>query len=198
MYKSIFFCILLLIVGCCLLVEAGHAAKHHPKNSTLEKNPLLIGDPNEVLPVPTYTDEKTGKTQTCKNGVTVARGKYREWVESFEGEKYTREYAIDFLSKAKIDLDGDGRFSLQECHRIVSDCVGVGNEKYLPEDCNIVFFKCDCFDEFDSRGNILTPAISMNDFQHAIFTCLKDIESVNMAVKYLGKCVEIGDEKNIK
>ena len=118
----------------------------------------------------------------CANGETMSRMKHEADIKSFETCPHKRDEAVAIMGKG-FDLNGDGCLTLDECVYARNYYLTKWWEKAVAEDCDTVFKHCDC----DGDGRICP-----DDFEKAVFTCLRNCDTVMMINKYIASRMEGG------
>ena len=118
----------------------------------------------------------------CSNGETMLRSKHEEDIKSFENCPHQRSDAIAVMGKG-FDLNRDGCLTMNECV-LARNYYLTWYEKTVAEGCDTIFLHCDC----DGDGRICPP-----DFEQAVFTCLRNCDSVEMINHFIASRME-GDK----
>lgn len=149
-------CLALLIFSATPTLGKKHHSSHHTNNST-------SGDPNEILP------------SLCANGATVTRAEREKNQASLETCKYDRQSAIEVF-KAGFDVDGDGLFTIDECYKARRAYIHTWEEPFA-ESCEKIFDHCDC-----NADRVIT----VEDFETAVDTCLRNCDTIEKFMHYVG------------
>lgn len=162
MYGPRFICVVILF---CLLLFLSVQCKHHGSSHHGSGG----GGGDEMLPA------------VCANGETMSRSKHEADIASFENCKYQRLDAIAWMDKG-FDMNGDGSLDMHECIQARKYYLKWW-ERPVAESCDTVFLHCDC----DGDG-----LITQEDFERAVFTCLRNCETVMTIDKYIASRMKDG------
>lgn len=150
-----------IVIACLALLLTPALAKRH--HSSLHSSNSTSGNPNEVLP------------SLCANGATVTRAEREKNQASLETCKYDRQSAIEVF-KAGFDVDGDGLFTIDECYKARRAYIHTLEEPFA-ESCEKIFDHCDC-----NADRVIT----IDDFDTAVDTCLRNCDTIEKFMHYVG------------
>jgi hypothetical protein len=155
------FVVLLIVATLFVPLTFATLVKHHSAKS--HSNDTKTLNPDEYLP------------SLCANGATVTRKERESNLESLRTCKYDRESAIAVFKKG-FDIDDDDAFTIDECYEARHQYIKSYQEVFA-EDCEKIFRHCDCNAD---------RVIKLEDFETALDTCLRNCQTIEMFIHYVG------------